>query len=477
MVALSAIISVLNPTDSDAQRKKTEDQRRASQVVRMRSEDENRQRAREENTGCDPQEVRAKVIPHLKRADQYIRDKRLDLAAKEVRQAKLIDPLNIYVHAMEERIAYLNEDLTRLMAEHDGANPTMARLSPGTKDPKERTAPPQQESYHQLDQYLAAKDLEHAEKEFERLRTADNFNLALPGYQQRVDALQRDIAVAAELEQRKSLQKAWEHPEPAAVERAGEARQAVRDIVTWVGRLVSMKAWEQAIEEINKAKMILPGDKELASLEERVLYLRDEEHRNHPIEEAKQRASTILPQQARRDNLTSNRRNGSQSRASQQTYAVQHESDSSMLNADASRHAPPTWSGEMWILTYKRCLKLAWSDGTMGEEEQQILATLQESFGITEEDRSRYEQEAQWMVYSEVLVRAWLNGAITSADSELLDDLRTSFGISAEFHMKLERKVRQEILRRGNDQSKLVYEVSQTFAHLVQNDIRSRTTE
>lgn len=124
---------------------------------------------------------------------------------------------------------------------------------------------------------------------------------------------------------------------------------------------------------------------------------------------------------------------------------------------------------ELWIRTYGDCLKLAWSDGIMGEDEKKLIALLRACFGISDDEHAKYEQEAQWSIYLEALVFAWLNGAITPSDSERLDNLRMKFHISAELHLKLERKVRHEILQRGVDHRRLIQEVRQVYAPLLQD--------
>jgi hypothetical protein len=47
----------------------------------------------------------------------------------------------------------------------------------------------------------------------------------------------------------------------------------------------------------------------------------------------------------------------------------------------------------------------------------------------------------------QAIVDSWKNGSITPQDFDRLDILREKFNISAETHMRLEKQVRQEILR------------------------------
>jgi hypothetical protein len=50
-------------------------------------------------------------------------------------------------------------------------------------------------------------------------------------------------------------------------------------------------------------------------------------------------------------------------------------------------------------------------------------------------------------IYLEAIVEGWRDGAITPEDSEKLDLLRENFKISADEHLRLEKQVRQEILK------------------------------
>jgi len=57
------------------------------------------------------------------------------------------------------------------------------------------------------------------------------------------------------------------------------------------------------------------------------------------------------------------------------------------------------------------------------------------------------EQEIHLEIYLNAIVDCWKNGSLTPQDSDRLDALREKFKISAEEHMRLEKQVRQEILK------------------------------
>ena len=58
-----------------------------------------------------PRDDAKKVVSEiLKRVDQLIRKGEFDLAQLEIRKAKEVDPRNVYVFALEERISILKAD-------------------------------------------------------------------------------------------------------------------------------------------------------------------------------------------------------------------------------------------------------------------------------------------------------------------------------------------------------------------------------
>ena len=67
--------------------------------------------------------------------------------------------------------------------------------------------------------------------------------------------------------------------------------------------------------------------------------------------------------------------------------------------------------------------------------------------GISDQDHMDLEQEVQLEIYLQAIVDSWKSGSITPQDLDRLDILRERFNISAEEHLRLEKQVRQEVLR------------------------------
>jgi hypothetical protein len=98
------------------------------------------------------------------------------------------------------------------------------------------------------------------------------------------------------------------------------------------------------------------------------------------------------------------------------------------------------------LQAYAQTLKQAWSNGSLSQDEENLLLTLRKSMGISDEEHMSLEQEVRLEIYLQAIVDSWKNGAITPQDSDKLDGLREKFNISADEHMRLEKQVRQEIL-------------------------------
>jgi len=107
------------------------------------------------------------------------------------------------------------------------------------------------------------------------------------------------------------------------------------------------------------------------------------------------------------------------------------------------QHAVPVAS----LQAYAQALKQAWANGSISQDEENLLQTLRKSMGISDEEHESLEQEVRLEIYLYAIVDCWKNGSLTAQDLDRLDTLREKFNISAEEHMRLEKHVRQEILR------------------------------
>jgi type IV secretory pathway VirB10-like protein len=107
------------------------------------------------------------------------------------------------------------------------------------------------------------------------------------------------------------------------------------------------------------------------------------------------------------------------------------------------QHAVPVVS----LQAYAQALKQAWANGSISQDEENLLQILRKCMGISDEEHANLEQEVRLEIYLYAIVDCWKNGSLTAQDLDRLDTLREKFNISAEEHMRLEKQVRQEILK------------------------------
>jgi hypothetical protein len=124
----------------------------------------------------------------------------------------------------------------------------------------------------------------------------------------------------------------------------------------------------------------------------------------------------------------------------------QKEEGSSHAEAEKISLAPHAVSVVV-LQAYAQALKQAWANGSVSQDEENLLQSLRKSLGISEEEHNSLEQEVRLEIYIYAIADCWKHGALTADDLDRLDTLREKFKISAEEHMRLEKQVRQEILR------------------------------
>ncbi len=539
MVTLMTLMSGFTSPDAEKQHRKEEESKRAAQILRLRAEEDKKR--------LDQNDTRAKVNVILRQTDQLIRSGNLKEAQTELERAKKLDSSNLYIRALEERLAFFKAGYETL--KDDDGMIKHAAIEHTTGSEQKRITP--RDLFQLVDEFIAKRDLPHALEEFHRIKENDPFNLSIPNYQQRVDMLARDLAI--EKAKAEAKRRAEEITRTRAEEEARrEAQQGKKGEPTLdlealrkrISEFVSVKEWDRALEEVARAKEAEPNNKELISLEERLLYLKDEEWRNRTIEDAKHRAenvaSHLVVSEAQKTlNAIAEAKTSGVARllkhierlieikawdeafqevtrakqidpenASVRTleklltllkqdekrrYNTEQQTDSSQAlpkgpsellkkqrngNSSETREEAPgsayTITHELWVRAYKECLRQALGDGIVSSEEQELLTVLKNSFGLDETECTQLEQQVQWEVYLDALVKAWLNGAITPVDSERLDLLRDKLKISADLHLKLERKVRHEILKRGKAREEVLEEVNRAYAPMYQEQLIGR---
>jgi hypothetical protein len=118
------------------------------------------------------------------------------------------------------------------------------------------------------------------------------------------------------------------------------------------------------------------------------------------------------------------------------------------LHAQTEKIAPAPHAVSVASLqAYAQALKQAWANGSVSQDEENLLLTIRRSMGISDEEHVSLEQEVRLEIYLFAIVDCWKHGSLTPQDLDKLDALRERFHISAEEHMRLEKQVRQDILK------------------------------
>ncbi len=102
----------------------------------------------------------------------------------------------------------------------------------------------------------------------------------------------------------------------------------------------------------------------------------------------------------------------------------------------------------------RRMLARAWEDGKITKDEQQLLSEVVEFIGIHPDRVRRLSDEARRSinapppeeVYREMLQQALIDGEIVEDEDALLDTMREAFGIDSDTHRKLLKEALKEVV-------------------------------
>lgn len=476
MFPLAALITNLTSSETDEQRRKEIDRARAEQVVRMREEE------RKKN---DLVAARARAIEMLKRADQFIKHNKLDQAQSELDRAKVIDPENMYIQAFEERIAHLRKQRQN-HGNEQGVDKmsTQATISHATSPDAKRIAA--RLLFHEIDQSIAAKNLEQAKAQFRKAIELDPYNMAITGYQQRLDNLSKELG-RQHLQEEKRTSKLEDEArhraaEETRLEQQEEVRHEIARLREHVGALIADKAWDVALAEVARGMALNPQNKELRALDERLHYLQEEDRRCSKIEEAKRRADEISHHQV-------------VSEVQETLEALQHAKTARIV--ELLKHFEQLIKGKAWDEAIQQLARVKQIDPEnpsihtaeklltlLREEEAQHRTEHGARQQVTPEEQLKDEQpeeptpsnnEAQnvfskpfpvrkrngesdsyhfhgslvngvWQrTYAQCLKQVWQDGFMSDEERQLLSILRSAFDISNDGHEQMEQEAQWEV--------------------------------
>ncbi|UCH89780.1 MAG: tetratricopeptide repeat protein [Thermoplasmata archaeon] len=112
----------------------------------------------------------------------------------------------------------------------------------------------------------------------------------------------------------------------------------------------------------------------------------------------------------------------------------------------------PTDERRPEIDIYKTALMQAWSDGTITEEEESMLASLRESLEITAEEHDRLlneirerERDPALIAYKLTLEQVLADGEITPKEQAILNALQEKLNITELEHKQIEEEIRYKL--------------------------------
>lgn len=104
------------------------------------------------------------------------------------------------------------------------------------------------------------------------------------------------------------------------------------------------------------------------------------------------------------------------------------------------------------IEIYKTALMQAWSDGTISDDEESMLASLRESLEITPEEHDRLlkeiherERDPALEAYKLTLEQVLADGKISAKEQAILDALRNRLNIGELEHKQMEEEIRHKL--------------------------------
>ncbi|MGH2568863.1 MAG: hypothetical protein ACRDGA_11030 [Bacteroidota bacterium] len=148
------------------------------------------------------------------------------------------------------------------------------------------------------DQLIKIGELEYAAKELASAKELDPQNAYVRAFEERLDHLR--LERAGYVQNGEQLQHGGNsHAMKSSPHRL---RKTVQDIVNGIDKLVVLKKWDQALQDVTLAREIDPVNKDLRQLETRLRDLQEEDRRMKQIEDAKHRTPT--PEEPRKEQLT-----------------------------------------------------------------------------------------------------------------------------------------------------------------------------
>lgn len=415
---------------------------------------EHTRQAEKANVLTGQETVRMKVSELLKRVDALVKLGEFPCAADVLAEAKTLEPYNIYIYALEERLARLQEERVRNL-QLERAQAANIVDEPQTQAPPEpcveqittdlNVESPVPAILKRVDELVTKKQWDGALQEVKQAREIDPSNRKLRQLEVRILDLKEESQRMKKIEDAKQRAqnviahtRGMQPPQPSTLAQSSpDSRQPgtageqstidVDEAMRQISTFLAQQQFDLARAELQRLIQASPGNPLVRSWEAMVQVIADQEQRAREIEQMVVEAEQLV-------------------RKAETTVGTSRQ-ESSLRPGSATRSTPVTAELRRRYLTaYRQCLEIAWSDGVVGTQEDTLLKTMREQFGISQADHESIERDVQWSLYLSAIVDGWLQCLPLALDSEKIDRLQEQFQIPAERHIELARTVRQELI-------------------------------
>ncbi len=346
-----------------------------------------------------PRDDNKKVVSEiLKRVDQLIKAGEFDAARQQIDKAKDLDPKNVYIHAYEERLTALLEEIRKtqeIEAQQRSVDEERRKIEDEKKRVEEEKRRKADEARRKLEEEKRRVEEEHRRAEEARRREEEA----------RQEAKRR-----AEEERRKAEEERRRAEEERRLEEEERKRHDVENI-----------------RKIEEARRKTEAERKKPEVPV---------HEPPPVKKGQPSISWQALEETKRRILSERRKHGTEL----------------LKVSEATKKFDTAY--EEGVDMYRRMLMDAWADGATSSEEEAQLKDVRTALMISDRDHEGLERDAKLLCYTQAFRRAWSSGTISPEHASSLADLRKKFRIKLEEHEEIEAQLLWEL--RGSSQKAVI---------------------
>lgn len=340
----------------------------------------------------------------LKNADKHIKSAEWNKALDEVGKALAIEPNNMYALAYKDRINASIADEKKKAEEEKVkklSEDQKKAADPGKEEKKKQEEKKSDEKKPDEKKPEEKKEEKKAEPPKQEVKPPANLK---DDSAARVDSLRQEFSATQAKLQREVAQLTMQVKEAQALKEATE-KNLNAQIVSLQQELTAAKQ--------NAGKS---DNKEVDTLKKEIETLKSKHQKE--LESAREIVKA--------ENLA-------------QIATMQKELEASKASASP---AAMKAQGEAILRTM---FQKAWKDGTISNDERQLLEVLKNSIEMPDQKFAEMEKSTKSEAYVNALRSVWSDGLVTPEESDFLQTLRDKLGIPADEHFKLESQIRKEM--------------------------------